>query len=175
VQLIGTLGVSCPSAIVGRHIGRVNHYNSKAMMALGATLCTRSKPFPVWLCPLQGMLCGTRMLGPAHTYRTPERASRYAVRQCLIAIAEINPEGEILAAAAARTLGCGVGLMVVRRNWDDLGRNYSILLLPQGWQAEEAGSCWSPCGYLSATFIWISSRWWSGSCGQWRGEAGQVW
>ncbi len=70
---------------------RVAHY-TQAMMDLGATLCTRSKPSCL-LCPLQEG-CTARLLGQPAAYPHSKPRKTMPVRQCLMPILA-NPQGEI--------------------------------------------------------------------------------
>lgn len=70
---------------------RFNHY-TQAMMDLGATLCTRSKPTCL-LCPVQTG-CAARMLGAPSAYPHSKPRKTLPVRQCVMPLL-VNPEGDI--------------------------------------------------------------------------------
>lgn len=70
---------------------RFNHY-TQAMMDLGATLCTRSKPSCL-LCPVQAG-CEARRLGQPTAYPHSKPRKALPVRQCLMPLLA-NPEGDI--------------------------------------------------------------------------------
>lgn len=71
---------------------RVNHY-TQAMMDLGATLCTRSKPSCL-LCPLQSG-CRAHLLGRESAYPTPKPRKALPQKRTLMPILA-NREGAIL-------------------------------------------------------------------------------
>ncbi|WP_137886351.1 A/G-specific adenine glycosylase [Pseudomonas sp. 2FE] len=71
---------------------RVNHY-TQAMMDLGATLCTRSKPSCL-LCPLQSG-CRAHQLGRESAYPTPKPRKALPQKRTLMPILA-NREGAIL-------------------------------------------------------------------------------
>ena len=71
---------------------RVNHY-TQAMMDLGATLCTRSKPSCL-LCPLRDS-CRAHQLGCPSAYPEPKPRRQLPQRQTLMALLS-NPQGDIL-------------------------------------------------------------------------------
>ncbi|WP_137819402.1 A/G-specific adenine glycosylase [Pseudomonas sp. 2FG] len=71
---------------------RVNHY-TQAMMDLGATLCTRSKPSCL-LCPLQSG-CRAHLLGRESAYPTPKPRKSLPQKRTLMPILA-NREGAIL-------------------------------------------------------------------------------
>jgi A/G-specific adenine glycosylase len=109
---------------------RVNHY-TQAMMDLGATLCTRSKPSCL-VCPLQAG-CEARLLGQPTQYPHSKPRRQIPVRQCLMPLL-INPEGEIW---LQRRPDSGLwGGLWCPPQLDDLAQ-LQQLLLQQGWQAEE--------------------------------------
>ncbi|WP_150304740.1 A/G-specific adenine glycosylase [Pseudomonas saliphila] len=70
---------------------RVNHY-TQAMMDLGATLCTRSKPSCL-VCPLQ-VGCEARQLGEPTRYPNARPRKVLPVRQCVMPML-VNPDGDI--------------------------------------------------------------------------------
>ena len=70
---------------------RFNHY-TQAMMDLGATLCTRSKPSCL-LCPVQ-QGCEAHRLGQPTVYPHSKPRKALPVRQCLMPLLA-NPDGEI--------------------------------------------------------------------------------
>ena len=70
---------------------RFGHY-TQAMMDLGATLCTRSKPSCL-LCPLQAG-CAARMLGTPTAYPNSKPRKALPVRQCVMPLL-VNPDGDI--------------------------------------------------------------------------------
>ncbi|MFC3608447.1 A/G-specific adenine glycosylase [Stutzerimonas tarimensis] len=71
---------------------RVNHY-TQAMMDLGATLCTRSKPSCL-LCPLRGG-CQAHQAGRETAYPTPKPRKALPQRHTLMPLL-VNGEGHIL-------------------------------------------------------------------------------
>ncbi|MGV8841856.1 MAG: A/G-specific adenine glycosylase [Pseudomonas sp.] len=71
---------------------RVNHY-TQAMMDLGATLCTRSKPSCL-LCPLRSG-CRAHLLGRENAYPVPKPRKELPRRRTLMPLLA-NPEGAIL-------------------------------------------------------------------------------
>jgi A/G-specific adenine glycosylase len=71
---------------------RVNHY-TQAMMDLGATLCTRSKPSCL-LCPLRSG-CRAHLLGRESAYPEPKPRKELPRRRALMPLLA-NPEGAIL-------------------------------------------------------------------------------
>ena len=70
---------------------RFNHY-TQAMMDLGATLCTRSKPSCL-LCPVQAG-CEARRLGTPTAYPHSKPRKALPVRQCIMPLM-VNPDGDI--------------------------------------------------------------------------------
>ena len=70
---------------------RFNHY-TQAMMDLGATLCTRTKPSCL-LCPVQAG-CEGRRLGQPTLYPNSKPRKVLPVRQCVMPLL-VNPEGDI--------------------------------------------------------------------------------
>ncbi|MEH6387171.1 MULTISPECIES: A/G-specific adenine glycosylase [Pseudomonas] len=70
---------------------RVDHY-TQAMMDLGATLCTRSKPSCL-VCPLQTG-CEARQLGQPTRYPNPRPKKVLPVRQCVMPML-VNPDGDV--------------------------------------------------------------------------------
>ena len=70
---------------------RFGHY-TQAMMDLGATLCTRSKPSCL-LCPVQAG-CEARRLGQPTGYPHSKPRKTLPVRQCLMPLL-VNPQGDI--------------------------------------------------------------------------------
>lgn len=70
---------------------RFDHY-TQAMMDLGATLCTRSKPSCL-LCPVQAG-CAARMLGTPAAYPHSKPRKALPVRQCVMPLL-VNPEGDV--------------------------------------------------------------------------------
>ncbi len=70
---------------------RFNHY-TQAMMDLGATLCTRSKPSCL-LCPVRTG-CQGRMLGQPTLYPNSKPRKALPVRQCVMPLL-VNPQGDI--------------------------------------------------------------------------------
>ena len=70
---------------------RVDHY-TQAMMDLGATLCTRSKPSCL-LCPVQAG-CAARKLGQPTAFPHSKPRKVMPVRQCLMPLV-INQEGHV--------------------------------------------------------------------------------
>ncbi|MFN3580398.1 MAG: A/G-specific adenine glycosylase [Pseudomonas sp.] len=76
-----------------RHLptARFDHY-TQAMMDLGATLCTRSKPSCL-ICPLQTG-CQAHFLGQETAYPGSKPRKSIPVRQCLMPLL-VNPQGEV--------------------------------------------------------------------------------
>lgn len=109
---------------------RVNHY-TQAMMDLGATLCTRSKPSCL-VCPLQAG-CQARMLGQPTRYPYAKPRKQIPVRQCLMPLL-INPEGNVW---LQRRPDSGLwGGLWCPPQMDDR-EQLAGLIAQQGWRAEE--------------------------------------
>ncbi len=109
---------------------RVNHY-TQAMMDLGATLCTRSKPSCL-LCPLQAG-CQARMLGTPTAYPHSRPRKAIPVRQCLMPLV-VNPQGDIW---LQRRPDSGLwGGLWCPPQMDNLAQ-LEALIAREGWRAAE--------------------------------------
>ena len=109
---------------------RVAHY-TQAMMDLGATLCTRSKPSCL-ICPLQAG-CQARMLGEPTAYPQARPRKRIPVRQCLMPLL-VNPQGDIWLQRRPDS-GLWGGLWCPPQL--DSREQLDALVIAQGWQAAE--------------------------------------
>lgn len=109
---------------------RVNHY-TQAMMDLGATLCTRSKPSCL-VCPLQ-VGCEARMLGRPTQYPGAKPRKQIPVRQCIMPLV-MNPAGEVWLQRRPDS-GLWGGLWCPPQL--DEPHQLEELVRRQGWQAEE--------------------------------------
>lgn len=109
---------------------RVNHY-TQAMMDLGATLCTRSKPSCL-VCPVREG-CQARMLGESAAYPQSRPRKSMPVRQCLMPLL-VNPQGDVwLQRRPDSGLWGGLWCPPQLDDHDQL----AALLVSQGWQAAE--------------------------------------
>ncbi len=109
---------------------RVNHY-TQAMMDLGATLCTRSKPMCL-VCPLQAG-CQARVLGQPTAYPHSKPRKALPVRQCVMPLL-VNSGGDIW---LERRPDSGLwGGLWCPPQLDD-GAQLADWLQQRGWQAGE--------------------------------------
>ena len=108
---------------------RFNHY-TQAMMDLGATLCTRSKPSCL-LCPVQAG-CEARRLGQPTAYPHSKPRKTLPVRQCVMPLL-VNPQGEVwLQRRPDSGLWGGLWCPPQLDSQTELG----ALLSAQGWSAQ---------------------------------------
>lgn len=109
---------------------RVDHY-TQAMMDLGATLCTRSKPTCL-VCPLQAG-CEARRLGEPGAFPRSRPRKSIPVRQCVMPLL-VNPRGEVWLQRRPDT-GLWGGLWCPPQ-LDDR-EQLETFIAGQGWEAAE--------------------------------------
>ena len=110
---------------------RVNHY-TQAMMDLGATLCTRSKP-RCTDCPLQAG-CQARLLGEPSAFPQSKPRKTLPVRQCLMPLL-VNAEQAVWLERRPDS-GLWGGLWCPPQLEDD--QQLAEWLARQGWQVEHS-------------------------------------